>query len=113
MAHAYHTKVPYRAIMRYILHYTDPGDIVLDGFCGTGMTGVAAHMCGPPEMSFKALIDAYTGIEGNPGIGIVFGTDGYGIYGTTTRSEIELAAQMLDLTKAQIRRIRQTEKRRA
>ena len=46
MAHAYHTKVPYKAIMRYILHYTKPGDIVLDGFCGTGMTGVAAQTCG-------------------------------------------------------------------
>lgn len=46
MAHAYHTKVPYKAIMRYILHYTNPGDIVFDGFCGTGMTGVAAMMCG-------------------------------------------------------------------
>ncbi len=45
-AHSYHTKVPYKAIMRYILHYTEPGDIVLDGFCGTGMTGVAAQMCG-------------------------------------------------------------------
>ncbi len=44
-AHSYHTKVPHRAIMRYILHYTDPGDIVLDGFCGTGMTGVAAQLC--------------------------------------------------------------------
>ena len=32
--------------MRYILHYTDPGDIVFDGFCGTGMTGVAAQLCG-------------------------------------------------------------------
>jgi len=46
MAHAYHTKVPYKAIMRYILHYTEPGDIVFDGFSGTGMTGVAAQMCG-------------------------------------------------------------------
>ena len=45
-AHSYHTKVPYKAIMRYILHYTDPGDIVLDGFCGTGMTGIAAQFCG-------------------------------------------------------------------
>ena len=45
-AHSYHTKVPHKAIMRYILHYTQPGDIVLDGFCGTGMTGVAAQMCG-------------------------------------------------------------------
>ena len=46
MAHAYHTKVPHPAIMRYILHYTQPGDIVFDGFCGTGMTGVAANLCG-------------------------------------------------------------------
>jgi len=44
-AHSYHTKVPHKAIMRYILHYTEPGDIVLDGFCGTGMTGVAANLC--------------------------------------------------------------------
>lgn len=45
-AHSYHTKVPHKAIMRYILHYTQPGDIVFDVFCGTGMTGVAALMCG-------------------------------------------------------------------
>jgi DNA modification methylase len=45
-AHSYHTKVPHKAIMRYILHYTDPGDVVFDGFCGTGMTGIAAQLCG-------------------------------------------------------------------
>ncbi len=45
-AHSYHTKVPHKAIMRYILHYTEPGDIIFDGFCGTGMTGVAASLCG-------------------------------------------------------------------
>jgi DNA modification methylase len=45
-AHSYPTKVPHRAIMRYILHYTQPGDVVLDGFCGTGMTGVASQLCG-------------------------------------------------------------------
>jgi DNA modification methylase/DNA-directed RNA polymerase subunit M/transcription elongation factor TFIIS len=45
-AHSYHTKVPHKAIVRYILHYTAPGDLVFDGFCGTGMTGVAAHVCG-------------------------------------------------------------------
>ena len=56
-AHTYHTKVPHKAIMRYILHYTKPGDVVLDGFCGTGMTGVAANMCAHPESQFKALID--------------------------------------------------------
>ncbi|RXH05817.1 DNA methyltransferase [Bradyrhizobium vignae] len=45
-AHSYHTKVPHKAVMRYILHYTQPGDIIFDAFCGTGMTGVAAQMCG-------------------------------------------------------------------
>ncbi len=49
-AHSYHTKVPHKAIMRYILHYTNPGDIVFDGFCGTGMTGVAAQLCGDREV---------------------------------------------------------------
>lgn len=56
-AHSYHTKVPHKAIMRYILHYTQPGDIVFDGFCGTGMTGVAAQMCGNPDPEFKMQID--------------------------------------------------------
>jgi DNA modification methylase len=46
-AHSYHTKVPHKAIMRYIDHYTKPGDLVFDGFCGTGMSGVAtAHAVG-------------------------------------------------------------------
>jgi 16S rRNA G966 N2-methylase RsmD len=30
--------------MKYIEHYTEPGDIVFDGFCGSGMTGVAAQL---------------------------------------------------------------------
>ena len=45
LAHSYHTKVPYKAIMRYILHYTEPGDVVFDGFSGSGMTGVAGQLC--------------------------------------------------------------------
>jgi len=44
--HSYHTKVPPQAVMRYILHYTQPGDLVFDGFAGSGMTGVAAQLCG-------------------------------------------------------------------
>ena len=52
-AHSYHTKVPHKAIMRYILHYTEPGDVVFDGFCGTGMTGVAAQLC-----SDRAMIES-------------------------------------------------------
>lgn len=57
MAHTYHTKVPHKAIMQYILHYTKPGDLVLDGFCGTGMTGVAAQMCGCPDNDFRYKIE--------------------------------------------------------
>lgn len=52
-AHSYHTKVPYKAIMNYILHYTNPGDIVYDGFSGTGMTGVAAGKCENPDNEFR------------------------------------------------------------
>ena len=55
-AHTYHTKVPHEAIMRFILHYTDPGDIVLDGFCGTGMTGVAAQMCSTPPQELRMAL---------------------------------------------------------
>lgn len=44
--HTYHTKVPYKAILKYILHYTKPLDVILDGFSGTGMAGVAAKQCG-------------------------------------------------------------------
>ena len=55
-AHSYHTKVPHPAIMRYILHYTQPGDIVFDGFAGTGMTGVAASLCESPQNDIDAKI---------------------------------------------------------
>ena len=37
-AHTYHTKVPHEAIKTYIQHYTDKEDVILDGFCGSGMT---------------------------------------------------------------------------
>lgn len=57
-AHAYHTKVPHLAIVPCILHYTDPGDIVVDGFCGSGMTGVAAQWCGCPTEAERHEIEA-------------------------------------------------------
>jgi len=56
-AHSYHTKVPYKAIVPAILHYTDPGDLVLDGFAGSGMTGVAAQMCGSPETELHMSLE--------------------------------------------------------
>lgn len=60
-SHNYHTKVPHKAIMRYLLHYTNPGDIVLDGFSGSGMTGVAAQACGFPDDLFKLQIEQEMG----------------------------------------------------
>jgi 16S rRNA G966 N2-methylase RsmD len=42
LAHTYHTKVSPLAIVQYIQHFTRPGDVVLDFFCGSGMTGLAA-----------------------------------------------------------------------
>lgn len=45
-AHTYHTKVPPKAILRYLEHYTKPGDVILDPFSGSGMTGVACRMLG-------------------------------------------------------------------
>lgn len=70
-AHSYHTKVPHKAIMRYILHYTNPGDIVFDGFAGTGMTGVAARLCGDrrevESLGYRVLEDGTILDEnGNP-----------------------------------------------
>ena len=65
-AHSYHTKVPYKAIMRAILHYSEPGDLVLDGFAGSGMTGVAAQFCGAPDSDFKKQIEEEWRIGGDP-----------------------------------------------
>jgi hypothetical protein len=52
-AHSYHTKVPHLAIVPSILHYTEPGDVVLDGFGGSGMTGVAAQWCAVAPPAYR------------------------------------------------------------
>jgi 16S rRNA G966 N2-methylase RsmD len=46
MAHGYLTKVPVRAIIPFLEAFTKPGDLVVDPFAGSGMTGVAAFMIG-------------------------------------------------------------------
>ena len=63
-AHGYHTKVPHLAIVPSILHYTKPGDIVLDGFCGSGMTGVAAQWCGTAPPAYRQALDRQWEAEG-------------------------------------------------
>lgn len=56
-AHSYHTKVPHLAIVPSILHFTEPGDLVLDGFAGSGMTGVAAQWCGTASATYKHQLE--------------------------------------------------------
>lgn len=63
-AHSYHTKVPHLAIVPSILHYTEPGDVVLDGFCGSGMTGVAAQWCGTAPKDYRRQIESQFGKQG-------------------------------------------------
>jgi DNA-directed RNA polymerase subunit RPC12/RpoP len=46
MAHGYLTKVPVDAIIPFIGAFTEPGDLIVDPFAGSGMTGVAAAMTG-------------------------------------------------------------------
>lgn len=65
-AHSYHTKVPHLAIVPSILHYTEPGDLVLDGFAGSGMTGVAAQWCGSAPASYRHEIEMAWKKEGRP-----------------------------------------------
>jgi DNA modification methylase len=40
--HTYQGKKPHDAIRRYIRHYAKPGDLVMDPFCGSGGTALAA-----------------------------------------------------------------------
>lgn len=69
--HPYHTKVPPAVIKTLVEHYTRPGDLVLDAFCGSGMTGVAAREAGrhaividlSPIAGFVSAINTYN----NPG----------------------------------------------
>ncbi|MEJ1363160.1 MAG: DNA methyltransferase [Candidatus Sedimenticola sp. (ex Thyasira tokunagai)] len=65
-AHSYHTKVPHLAIIPSILHYTQPGDIVLDGFAGSGMTGVAAQWCGSAPAKYRHELEMAWKKEGHP-----------------------------------------------
>ena len=44
--HTYWSKKPHDAIRQYIAHYTQPSDLVLDPFCGSGSTALAALMEG-------------------------------------------------------------------
>lgn len=44
--HTYWSKKPHGAIRQYVSHYTEPGDVVLDPFCGSGGAALVALMEG-------------------------------------------------------------------
>lgn len=48
-AHSYPTKINPMAVMACVLAHTQPGDVVFDGFAGSGATGLAATLCGRPD----------------------------------------------------------------
>lgn len=56
MAHAYLTKVPVPGIVPFIEAFTRPGDVVLDPFAGSGMTGVAALALGRSARLFDVSV---------------------------------------------------------
>jgi DNA modification methylase len=61
-AHGYLTKVPVSAIVPFIEAFTDPGDLIVDPFAGSGMTGVAAAMTGRrSEMSDISALGVHIG----------------------------------------------------
>jgi len=49
-AHSYHTKVPPKAIVPFIKHFTDDSSVVLDAFSGSGMTGLASQQINVPAV---------------------------------------------------------------
>ena len=46
--HAYHTKVPPKALASLILNYSRPGDVILDAYAGSGMLAIGADLCAEP-----------------------------------------------------------------
>jgi DNA modification methylase len=53
--HPYHLgKKPADAIQEYVRHYTDPSDLVLDPFCGSGSTVLAASTLGRKAIGIDA-----------------------------------------------------------
>ena len=64
MAHAYLTKVPVPAIVPFIEAFTEPGDVVVDPFAGSGMTGVAALVTGRRALLYDvAVLGRHIGVN--------------------------------------------------
>src|SRR5690349_18977458 len=60
-AHSYPTKINAAAIVPFILKHTKPGDVVFDGFSGSGATGIAAALCGSPDDELRQQVEGFIG----------------------------------------------------
>jgi predicted RNA methylase len=60
-AHSYPTKINTTAIVPFILAHTKPGDIVFDGFAGTGATGLAVALCSNPDIKLQESVEGILG----------------------------------------------------
>lgn len=60
-AHAYPTKINAEAVVPFIAAHTNPGDLVFDGFGGSGATGLAASLCGDPGPETRAATEGRLG----------------------------------------------------
>lgn len=57
-AHSYPTKINVTAAIACILAHTEPGDVVFDGFAGSGVTGLAAALCGHADLETRNFIES-------------------------------------------------------
>jgi 16S rRNA G966 N2-methylase RsmD/DNA-directed RNA polymerase subunit RPC12/RpoP len=60
---SYHTKVPPNAIIGFLKHFCPANGVVFDGFCGSGMVGLAARLAGRKAVLVD-LAPAATAISG-------------------------------------------------
>jgi DNA modification methylase len=56
-AHSYPTKINSEAIVPFILLHSDPGDVVYDGFAGSGSTGLAAALSGTNDAEYRQRLE--------------------------------------------------------
>jgi len=59
--HNYPTKINTSAVVTCIMAHTKPGDLVFDGFAGSGVTGLAATLCGKPDSDLKKSVEKILG----------------------------------------------------
>lgn len=72
-AHSYPTKINPATIVACIMAHTQPGDLVFDGFAGSGATGLAATLCGDPDLELRESVEKLLGtVDWSPREGVLY-----------------------------------------